>query len=295
MKNFITLIMAFVLVIFSSCCTTKNNCMTKDERKEKKEFVSLIENEKLMPPDTVMNIFDSVRKDLIVDIKKYQLDSLKEKMIIDSINNVRVIELGEKHIPDGYRAFFMNFEKIKNIKSKKLTPIIILSDKLIKENGIKDVMRHELYHYIDYLLGEDDYYSKSIEIQKKYLKYEESNYYRRISIILFNEVKQFYTYEQVIAVNYVSDIYLANLAYFCSSEELFARYHNMKKRMTELEIIKDINYPISIDNILELIEKDKILMKVAIKETPEYMPIILFLDMDKIIEFDKKMSLSVVK
>src|SRR5690606_19555579 len=152
------------------------------------------------------------------------------------------------------------FEKMKNTKTKKLSPLVILSDKLIKDDNIRTVIRHELYHYIDYLIGNDDYRSKSLDIDN-YLVYDETKYYMRISMILFGEIKEMYSYEEVISVNYVADIYLNNITYFCSHEELFVRYHGMKKRMVELSIIENINDNITIDNVMELINKDNILKK----------------------------------
>lgn len=244
-------------------------------------------------------IIDSVRNDIVKQVqnsyifnkygKEYLLDSLRTVTIkfieptgdfIVRDNTIAIfIKLDgfEKHFEDNFLSYFFN------IQSSKKNVILINSDHM-DDDDLAEVITHEIYHYVDMLLGDKDYLSTNLELSKF------------VDEKIIND-KHYLTYKAFIILNGgnniikinkentrlkslikdISTMTVDNIEYLSSNEEIFARWKTFKCKLVNLGYIDkmETNLTTSImsdysDNSVSLMDLD----------------LLLILDWSKIVEMD---------
>ncbi len=183
-------------------------------------------------------------------------------------------------------GFFIDIKQMKKKIKNYLLDVpsgdnfIIIQRSSMNRSDIASSISHEIYHYLDKLIGVDVDYSQKSNLSKFIDKriVDKNSAIKKLSIILFGELPSKET------MNLLEDIHkdvLINKDYFSEDEEIFARYKTLKDDMVSKHILSDINDKITLSKIVEF------LSKCSTSERIGNFTFIFYLDLSKLDELDK--------
>ena len=241
-----------------------------------------------------------VKEDLVSDINlTKKIDSIRKIKIISIINNIKFISVDKEELEtisnekEIMACYFRHYNK----RSEEVRFIIIDKDKL-NSLGVNSVIIHELRHLVDDVLYDDiDKYSEFINIEnildkdivlrtpkgEKKLKEKIDIYTKllvRITINSTNDKKILSKVENEFKdelIKLFND--KRNNDYITSPEEIYVRFHGLKKWMVKKGYLKDINDEITQDKIIKVLN-DKSIIEEHNKYNLDFFELLFYLDFD---------------
>ena len=185
----------------------------------------------------------------------------------------------------------MNFGKLKNalsntliyypifkMNSTSVENIIIVNKKYENDEDLPNMLVHEIYHYVDALLGQKNDLSKELNLSQ-FIDKNVDNQARKYSSIYgrkFSETSP----DIKKLLKELSMKTISNIEYLKSSEEIFARWKTFKSYMIKKGYIKDMNSPVDNELFMKYITNIKSI-------NSEDLEFLLVIDWDKIPELGK--------
>jgi len=219
------------------------------------------------------------------DIKSYILDSL-QNITIKFANST-----GKNIVKEKTGALYMNFGKLKKalsntliyypifkMNSTSVENIIIVNKKYENDEDLPNMLVHEIYHYVDALLGQKNDLSKELNLSQ-FIDKNVDNQARKYSSIYgrkFSETSP----DIKKLLKELSIKTISNIEYLKSSEEIFARWKTFKSYMIKKGYIKDMNSPVDNELFMKYITNIKSI-------NSEDLEFLLVIDWSTIPELDK--------
>ena len=185
----------------------------------------------------------------------------------------------------------MNFGKLKNalsntliyypifkMNSTSVENIIIVNKKYENDEDLPNMLVHEIYHYVDALLGQKNDLSKELNLSQ-FIDKNVDNQARKYSSIYgrkFSETSP----DIKKLLKELSMKTISNIEYLKSSEEIFARWKTFKSYMIKKGYIKDMNSPVDNELFMKYITNIKSI-------NSEDLEFLLVIDWSTIPELDK--------
>lgn len=241
---------------------------------------------------------DSLKKNIIEQIRiSPKFDKNIKPYILDSLQNVTIkfADPTGNLIKKRTGAFYMklsNFENsLKNsiysplltINKTSIENIIIVNKKYENDGDLVNVLVHEIYHYVDMLLGQKTTLSKELNLTQfidKNVKNKNKDYIsRKFMSIIGKDIDNISPKAQRLLKKLSNTVSDQN-EYLTSSSEIFARWKTFKSYMVKKGYIKDMNSPVSTELFKEYISSNSNL-------EPYDSEFLLAIDWNKIPELDK--------
>ena len=254
------------------------------------ELVNDVNNQ---PSESDYMTINTIKGNLINDINSEKnLDKSKKIKVINDINDIDFIFIStdamesfdHKNTLGCYFTYMTNDNKYKKV---------ILIDK----NRLKDTsptIYHELRHLVDESIGDKIEYSKSSEIVKLLDKdivsgseIGKKKLKDKVTLFINNKVKlkkgKVRTAEINSKVNdligNIMNILLDNQKYKCSPNEIYVRFHGMKRFMIDNGYLKDMNDEITQDMIIRL-SNDSRFMDGLLSEKIDFFELVFYMNVD---------------
>ena len=184
--------------------------------------------------------------------RKIVLDKVS-KFHNDSINNkIKTIPIRIGETQKEANAHFIHNED-------GLSCIVINKDRtaFLPPSILKHTIAHELFHYVDYLLGNwSTINEKTIQLIVDKDGLTEEVLIKRLSLLLLkkmpSEIRDKGTMD---AIKELSEKVYDNLDYYTSNTEVYVRFNNLRRYMFENGLIKNINSDITRESLIKLVEK----------------------------------------
>jgi len=247
-------------------------------------------------------LVDSLKKNIIEQVRispKFNKDI--KSYILDSLQNITIKfanPTGEKLFKENSAAVYMNLVEVKKALSNHLAyypilkinstskeNIIIVNKKYENDEDLPNMLVHEIYHYVDALLGQKVELSRELNLSQfidKNIDGQDKDYvirkYSSIYGVKFSEtntrIKEL--------LKELSNKTINHIEYLKLPEEIFARWKTFKSYMVKKGDIKDMNSPVDKDLFIEYVSSIK-----PSNMNTEDLEFLLVIDWDKIPELDK--------
>jgi len=262
------------------------------EYKTLKKIYTAVNSPTSIPSGEDAILIGRIKNEVLSDIEKSNLfNKFGKQFVLDSIRNtnfkiVDTIDFLESE--EGYMtlACFLDISRIKNqIKNHLLNVpsgdnFIIIQRSTMTKPNIASTITHEIYHYLDKLIGDDNDYSRKSKLSRfiDTRVDDKEAAIRKLSIILFEELPD--TKKMDILLDTYNDI-SNDRKYFSSDVEIFARYKTLKHDMVRQGVLSDSNEKLTIRKIAEF------LSRCEPDEKLRNFRFIFYLDLGKLDELDK--------
>jgi hypothetical protein len=244
------------------------------------EIGELIDDMNNNPTPFEDDFIRNIKSKLIYDIQSTsKISELKKNEIIDEINKIKFICVDSEtinSISDDGNAILGCYITYLDTNKKLIKSIFIDKGRINK--GLDKTIIHELRHLVDDILGDKNYrYSEMTnvvdmldkdiviqnEIGKKKLRDKLKVYtvlvsekilgFKINSIKDTKKLKKTNSFIEETTDDFFNDISDEDrIKYLTSPEEVYARFHGMKKWMIEKKYIKDMNSEITQEHIIRL-------------------------------------------
>ena len=247
---------------------------------------------------------NKIRDSVISEIKSSNLfNRFGKEFVLDSIRNTQFLISDLSISTENTVACYINLDPLKSRLVSKLAEeppsdnyIIIRKSYYEKAsyNEISQTITHELYHYLDKLIGnKNKYYSDIVNIDKFVENPSKEEAKLKIKDLLaLSDDNPKELIDQITTEIY--SICMENSDYYASNHEIFTRFKTMKSDMIKLGIIKDINQRVDIVNengeipvrrYIQEIKKEK--NNGAAHKLFDIISVLIRIKLDKIRELDK--------
>jgi hypothetical protein len=214
-----------------------------------------INSESNLPSIQNKIIIDQAREKTYNEIRNSPIFKKYNKNILDSINTIKIQYfnpefeyLGE--VIGSYVKLYLikQYNESDLILSSptskiKLNHIILINKNDKNDSDIIETITHELYHYIDDLLNITDTMNLSRFIDIKHISDDKLALQKMKAVYLYPEDNE----DEDKFFSEKASFITANLEYYCSGLEIFARYRTLKANMYRLNYINDITEPVDMD------------------------------------------------
>jgi len=257
-----------------------------------------VNSEKSVPTGDDKKKIEDIRQELILDIESSNLfQKSKKSWIIDSIKSIEFKIIDDRSIRNisgvstngcyiyiaGIKDKFPLANKFSNQTS--LNNVIILNSDLFSNPNSFEIIQHELYHYLDQLIGKDneklssnidfgDFLDSEIDNDIDYAVYKYTAIYCKSTDGISKEKKR--ELEEM-----VKDEIKSSKSYITSQSELFARWKTFKSKLKREGYIKNINQRVDRNLVIKYCQ-DK-LGNIYIDDVS----LLFYLKLSKIEELDK--------
>lgn len=234
-----------------------------------RKIYNLVNSESSIPTQSESIIIDSIRYKLIDiieqsdDFNKYGKD-----YILDSLRTINFRVVDEIRIGKDLAAgMYLKLHDVKEYTNNRfitrqlLSPpnfdncILILKSRL-NDPDIAETIVHEMYHYFDRLLGENDgEFSDNINFDDiKDDKISNKDYaLNKLSLIFFGKKYNEVEYPKSLVVDETYDFIKSEEDYYYSNHEMYVRWKTLKFRLLQRGIITDINQEVKYLDILNML------------------------------------------
>lgn len=262
---------------------------TAKEYQELKNIYAVVNSEKSSPNREEDRIIEQIRANILRNIKKSNLfNKFDKEFIIDSIATVKfkIVDTIPGENTSSVLGAYIHLKAGKNklgmfLDAPAEDNIIIITRDAIRSSGISRTITHEIYHYFDKLLADDNSeYSSKQKIS------------RFIDTKILDEEYAFNKASFVIGVKVHSDLasvikqlvksLVTDRRYYQSNSELFARFKAFKHDLLESGLIEDINQKIS-KEFFEQFKGDNEVLRSVVLDNIQFL---MFVDLDKLEELD---------
>lgn len=241
---------------------------------------------------------DSLKKNIIEQIKispKYNKDI--KSYILDSLQNITIKfadPTGKNILKATTGALYMNLSIFKkhldkniiystfNISKTSKENIIIVNKLYENDSDLANMLIHEIYHYVDALLGQKNNLSKELNLSQfidQNIKDDNENYISRKYAAIFGKKFNEISPKSQELFKELSNTTIDMIKYLKSPEELFVRWKTFKSYMVQKGYIKDMNSPVNTDLLMTYISNIK-------HQNSQDLEFLLIIDWDKIEELD---------
>lgn len=265
---------------------------TAKEYQELKNIYAVVNSEKSIPNREEDRIIEQIRANILRNIKKSNLfNKFDKEFIIDSIATVKfkIVDTIPGENTSSVLGAYIHLKADKNklgmfLDAPAEDNIIIITRDAIRSSGISRTITHEIYHYFDKLLADDnsEYSSKqkiSRFIDTKIL--DEEYAFNKASFIIGVRKKQMSTNLTSLIKRIVKSL-VTDRRYYQSNSELFARFKAFKHDLLESGLIEDINQKIS-KEFFEQFKGDNEVLRSVVLDNIQFL---MFVDLDKLEELD---------
>lgn len=173
------------------------------------------------------------------------------------------------------------------VSDTKGTVCIIINKEtahLLDSARLKNVLTHEFFHYVDYLVGQWSKVNEetiNLVINKGFANSPESARAKLIYILFGIEQEDRFRHSNPeifdMLDEYTKDI-CDNADYYTSHSEVYARFQNLRKYMYENGIISNINSYITKEDLLDLLNSD--LWQLFKSNSTDIIPLLIFMNFD---------------
>lgn len=232
-----------------------------------KRLYSVVNSPSNSPSGLDKELIDAVRRNVLLDIESSDLfNRFNKKFVLDSIKNMsfRIVDTIDFAGKLSSAACYIDISSLKKplknifLDVPKGDNFIIIERKTMNDPEVVSIITHEIYHYLDHLLGKKYSYSEEVRLDTVIDKRIKDKKWgmNKIALLIFGK-----TFEQCVkldskSVEVFGDLYdesIQNYDYYTSSSELFARYKTVKYEMVRLGIIKDMNEKLTIEKVSTLL------------------------------------------
>lgn len=270
-------------VIYGLCIGAMIKYYFPDKRPLTRDEIDQVINDIDNTPSTKENaLIKNVKVSLINDIKlENDLSDDQKRKLINEINTIPFISIDKETIEliasEGtLGCYFVHF----NSKNQLVKAILVNNERLASDTAFSETILHELRHLIDDSLSSDSRNSYSelsniVDILDKDIILRNSEGSRKVkekvkvfvqkttynllddkSRITSPEVKDIM---KDLEGDYFKTIFLnkKTMTYLTSPDEIYARFHGLKKWMIKNGYLKDINDQITQDIIIKMLDDKK--------------------------------------
>ncbi len=256
-----------------------------------KKIYKSVNSEKSIPTKSDSVIIEKIRSEVIEKIRNSNIfNKFNKSFILDSISKVdfRIVDSID-FIREEVKGCYINLKRMKDLKKNIFLDVpskdnyIILQRSSLYKEYISETISHEIYHYFDKLLGNEDKYSEEIKLNK----YTDPNVgdkkyaISKIENIIGTPKKREDDKEYYVILNELYRLLISEKNYYTKNSEIFARYKTLKDDMVKMGVIKNINSKVSIDEIMLLLKKYNSSQRLDI------LSYLFYLDLSKIEDLDK--------
>ena len=275
---------------------------TFNDYKEINKLYTIVNSASYNGTSEQKQLVDSLKKNIIEQVRispKFNKDI--KSYILDSLQNITIKfanPTGEKLFKENSAAVYMNLVEVKKALSNHLAyypilkinstskeNIIIVNKKYENDEDLPNMLVHEIYHYVDALLGQKVELSRELNLSQfidKNIDGQDKDYvirkYSSIYGVKFSEtntrIKEL--------LKELSNKTINHIEYLKLPEEIFARWKTFKSYMVKKGDIKDMNSPVDKDLFIEYVSSIK-----PSNMNTEDLEFLLVIDWDKIPELDK--------
>ena len=275
---------------------------TFNDYKEINKLYTIVNSASYNGTSEQKQLVDSLKKNIIEQVRispKFNKDI--KSYILDSLQNITIKfanPTGEKLFKENSAAVYMNLVEVKKALSNHLAyypilkinstskeNIIIVNKKYENDEDLPNMLVHEIYHYVDALLGQKVELSRELNLSQfidKNIDGQDKDYvirkYSSIYGVKFSEtntrIKEL--------LKELSNKTINHIEYLKLPEEIFARWKTFKSYMVKKGDIKDMNSPVDKDLFIEYVSSIK-----PSNMNTEDLEFLLIIDWDKIPELDK--------
>lgn len=281
------------ILILITILLLSRQCWAKSDEVSK-VITKIVTLKKYSPDSLYLQKIDSIKSTVILNTgNSFRINDLQKNEIKKSIKNIQFKIVENLGITIDQKSMYMvacyvntDLYQIYGLKAKNY--IFIDKDKMYDEK-IDNVIIHELYHYIDNLIGKNGFYSDKVNF-KSYIDTTTTTQVFKFVALL--NPKIIYSDSLVISnetllLSYsLLNIMNMHSPYFSSNHELYARYQTMKYDMVRMNIISKLSDNISDYEIRQFITRKNIIEDYLNYGMPEYLPVLIYLNWNKISDLD---------
>lgn len=228
---------------------------------EVKKIYNIVNSTENYPTGEEKIFIDSVRSDIISQVKSSNLFSKVNKgYILDSLKNVtiKIVEpTGNLVVSKNSAAVFIklgDFEELVkgnflfkhfDMHSSKKN-VILINRNHINDKDLSEIITHEIYHYVDVLLGSNKELSTTLGLSKfvdnKII--DDENYLTYKATLMFGMGKTLSAYMKSL-IKDLSIMTVDNISYLSKDEEIFARWKTFKGKLVKMGYVDSLETPIT--------------------------------------------------
>ena len=223
------------------------------------------------------------------DVKSYILDSLRNitikfanptgKNILKKTTGALYMKLGDLEKSMGRNPIYYPLFKLNKTSTEN---IIIVNKMYENDDDLVNTLVHEIYHYVDALLGQKGDLSVELNLPQfidKSVKDKDENYIHRKYASIFGARFNKSGQEIKKLIKDLSDKTINHIEYLSSAPEIFARWKTFKSYMVKKGYIKDMNSPVDNELFIKYIS--------TVRPSTDDIEFLLAIDWNKISELDK--------
>jgi hypothetical protein len=261
------------------------------------------------PLDSTLVNIDSLKGVMKTYISgSLQIDTEKKNDVNNKIDEINVLQNDLSKIDGSIHALFFsrNFYSVKKVRKHfKYDNVIIYNIKMkhAPKQYKEETILHEMFHYVDLLLGTD---GKPKSSQLEVFRYLDtmavldfgSNFSKLISVYKFTDL--LFVLGDNIEISMHELLYLRDktvefrslMHYYTTTDELYVRFQMMKIEMVKLGVINSINDKITTDNVYTFLNRLNIYKKVYEDIVNyEFIAVLIYINTKQIEELDKQFRL----
>lgn len=251
------------------------------------------------PSGKEKQLIDSVRYQIVNQVKNSDLFKKfgqNREYIIDSLETatIKFIEpTGKLVFKDDHIAMFIKLGELENVVRDRFKDnllykyfdlqsakknVILISKEHINDEDLDEILIHEIYHYVDRLLGDNKDISETLGLSK-YVDagiIDNKDYLNFKASLMYNYKNKNEYLDKLLSD--IAEYTVTNFDYLSSDDEIFARWKAFKSKLVKYGYIDKLEDSIDTYDISKYI-KDK---KVNLTD----LDILLIIDWDKMEELD---------
>jgi hypothetical protein len=254
-----------------------------------KGIYDVVNSSSSIPNKKESEYIEKIRSEVISKVKESNLfKKFNKQYIIDSLSTIqfKVVDSTIVFSKDA-KASYVYIKPLKGRYKYLLSNVpegenfIIINIKDMNNSDYSSTIVHEIYHYFDRLITNDDErYSEVVDISKYVDNNVSNERYTKKKIMLLMLFSNTSGEIENQIVDGIYDNYISNKKYYNSNSELFARYKSLKHDMLNSDIIQSINQTPTIENLAEYLFSINGLKRL------EHLYVLLSLDITKLKELD---------
>lgn len=228
------------------------------------------------------NEYNHIKKSLISSIRSSsRIDESIKELVIDSLESVKIIKIDMSRIKfmenNELNGCFISIDLDSNINN-----LIIVSD-LLTDDEISPVIIHELYHYVDNLMGENGKsWSQLNELKNivnlKYLS-DSQTFKKRVAeindLMFVSRNSSDIKHKEELTTDVVNGIW-PKKDYYYSEKEIFVRFQNLK-----MWLVKNCHLK-SMDDCITKESLSHIFLEIKDIRHQDFFCLIYIIDLEKI-------------